>query len=148
MSDGPEGRTRVGAYARCLDGERMLLCRIAESDAAAGYWTLPGGGIDFGEHPGDAVLRELTEETGLVGEVEGLLSVESHHWPGERTADGRPFHAISAVYAVRIVGGELRDEADGSTDRAAWIDRETIATLPLTRLARAVLALEPVGRDH
>ena len=28
-------------------------------------WTLPGGGIDFGEHPADAVVREVHEETGL-----------------------------------------------------------------------------------
>ena len=59
---------RVGAYAIVTDAtSRILLCRIAPGYPAAGLWTLPGGGVDHGEHPDDAVLRELHEETGLSG---------------------------------------------------------------------------------
>ena len=39
-----------------------------------GRWTLPGGGLDFGEDPRDGALRELAEETGYIGELDELLS--------------------------------------------------------------------------
>lgn len=139
MSVASEGSTRIGAYGRCLDGDRVLLCRLSADEPAAGYWTLPGGGLDFGEHPAAAVLRELTEETGLVGEVEALLAVESFAWPAERAPHGRPHHGIFVVYAIRVVGGELRAEVGGSSDRCAWFGSEELGALPLTRIARAVL---------
>lgn len=139
MNETAERSTRIGAYARCLDHDRVLLCRLSANEPAAGYWTLPGGGLDFGEHPADAVLRELTEETGLVGEIEALLTVKSFAWPAERAPHGRPHHGIFVVYAVRVVGGELRDEVDGSSDRCAWFGPHELDALPLTRIARAVL---------
>jgi len=142
-SDTPAGApdrsvTRVAAYALCTDAGRLLLCRIAPGPwTAVGRWTLPGGGIDFGEPPRDAALRELTEETGFVGEVKGLAEAFSWSARWRHPTDGadEAFHAIQIVYRVRIVGGELRDEPDGSTDRAAWFGLEELAALPLVRLA-------------
>ncbi len=130
--------TRVAAYALCVDAGRMLLCRIAPGPwTAVGRWTLPGGGLDFGELPADAALRELAEETGLVGEVEGLADVFSWSGRWRHPEDGadEAFHAVQIVYRVRVTGGELRDEPDGSTDRAAWFDLDQLAALPLVRLA-------------
>ena len=42
-----------------------------------GHWTLPGGGIDFGEDPEDAVVREFIEETGLTVKVRKLAGIDS-----------------------------------------------------------------------
>ena len=44
---------------------RLLLVRIA-GGLDKGFWTLPGGRIEWGEHPDAALLRELEEETGAV----------------------------------------------------------------------------------
>ena len=61
-------RIRVAAYALCRDEHgRILLCHIAPSVGAGDLWTLPGGGLEFGEPPASAVLRELHEETGYRG---------------------------------------------------------------------------------
>ena len=56
---------RLGAYAVVIVGDRILLTRISPAGYPAGTWTLPGGGVDHGESPHDAVVRELYEETGL-----------------------------------------------------------------------------------
>ena len=66
-------RTRLAAYAWCEAEDAVLLCRIAPGYPDPGAWTLPGGGLDFGEDPADGVLRELREETGLGGQIDGLL---------------------------------------------------------------------------
>lgn len=129
--------TRVAAYAICLEDDRLLLCRLSPGELAVGQWTLPGGGIDFGEAPADAVVRELGEETGLSGEITGLADVLS--WSRSVAEPGGfdgAFQAIQIVYRVRITGGALRDEPDGSTDAARWFGRVELDALPLVDLAR------------
>jgi 8-oxo-dGTP diphosphatase len=121
-------RTRIGAYAICTDDAgRILLSRLSAVEVDVGAWTLPGGGIEFGEHPDDAVLRELEEETGLIGEIDGLAGVFSHVYRRSRAANGEDLHFLGILYRVRIVGGELRDEIDGSTDAAAWLTPREVA---------------------
>lgn len=135
--------TRVAAYALCLDGDgRILLSRLTYPEIKAGHWTLPGGGIDFGESPTEAVLRELTEETGLTGKVESLAGVESWVRRGLVTGSvGDEFHAIQVIYHVRVTGGTLTDEVEGSTDAAAWFTRAELAEIQVVELVEAGLKL-------
>ena len=61
--------------AVCVDDEgRVLLARRA-GEPFRGYWDLPGGFLNEGEHPLDAVRRELLEETGLEVAPEAFLGV-------------------------------------------------------------------------
>jgi ADP-ribose pyrophosphatase YjhB (NUDIX family) len=138
----PPGRTRVGSYAICLDDvDRILLCRLSAIEVEVGAWTLPGGGIDFGEHPADAVIRELQEETGLTGAVEDLEGVFSHVYRRSRAADGADLHFLGILYRVRVTGGSLSDEADGTTDMAAWHSRDDLANLRIVEVTRAGIEL-------
>ena len=71
-----EQRRRIAAYGLCRDDEgRVLLVRASERSANAGRWFLPGGGVEHGEHPADAVVREFAEETGLRVAVLGVRDV-------------------------------------------------------------------------
>lgn len=141
-ADGVVRLVRVAAYAVCRDGERLLSCRLAPGQPSPGSWTLPGGGINFGERPEDAVLRELEEETGLLGRVDGIAAVRSRVFPGH-LHDGRPreMHAIALLFRVTIVGGTLRDEPDGSTDRAAWLTRGELAAGRVVTMMRTALEI-------
>ena len=130
----------MAAYALCTNAEsRLLLVRIASGYPAAGRWTLPGGGVTFGEDPADAVVRELAEETGLAGIVDSIAFVDSRTRPGEPDRGFGDWHAIRIVYRVVIVGGELRDEVDESTDAAAWFSLDEVAELPLVDLVDVAL---------
>jgi 8-oxo-dGTP diphosphatase len=144
----PERVVRVGAYALCRDDDgRVLLGRLAPGYPASAMWSLPGGGVEFGEDPGMAVLRELEEETGLAGEALGVLGVWSRRYPPSETQSGNDVHFVGIVYAVRAVGGELRVEVGGSTDAVAWFTDAELATTDVGELARYGLSLrERVAR--
>jgi ADP-ribose pyrophosphatase YjhB (NUDIX family) len=139
---------RVGAYAIVTDGSsRILLCRIAPGYPAAGRWTLPGGGVDHGEHPDAAVLRELREETGL----EGIRGPVARIWSGlieKPMSRPGPLHWIAILYRVSAELGPLRLEQDGSTDQCAWFTPEQIAGIDHVDLvdgAVEVVRAEAVG---
>ena len=118
MSEGP--RTRLAAYALCVEDDALLLVRVAPGYPDSGVWTLPGGGVDFGEDPRDAVLRELAEESGLTGELDRLAFVNSVAGTNEMEHGPDRYHGVRIVYTARITGGELRDEVEESTDKAEW----------------------------
>ena len=125
--------TRVAAYGLITDGDRILLCRLSpKSIDGRGLWTLPGGGLDFGEEPVEAMIREVHEETGLdvkAGDIEGVLS-------SVRASHRGQTHHIRLVYRALVVGGRLRNEVDGSTDLCQWWPQPEVGGLPLTDLVR------------
>jgi 8-oxo-dGTP diphosphatase len=92
----------LGAFAIIFDAQsRVLLCHRRDMDA----WNLPGGGVERGELPTEAVLREVQEETGLESEVERLLGVYGKlNKPNE----------LVFSFLCRVTGGELTltDESD------------------------------------
>jgi 8-oxo-dGTP diphosphatase len=135
--------TRVGAYATCLDGDgRILLARLAPGIPGAGRWTLPGGGLEWGEDPEAGLRREVAEETGLaVGTVGPLLGIHSR---AHRRGPARPsssVHAIGIVYRHTDLDGMLRPEVGGSTDTCAWFTLAEARRLPLVPLATFALDL-------
>jgi len=129
-------RTQVHGYASIVREGRILLCRISEQiPNDAGKWTLPGGGIDFDESIPDGVARELSEETGYEIELGPVAWVESEVFdgPSERV------RVVRIIYEARVIGGQLRPEADGSTDLCDWIELATAPTMPLVPVARLVV---------
>ena len=131
---------RVGAYGFCRDDDgRVLLARGSATSEFPGTWTLPGGGVEQGEHPDDAVLREFAEETGFLVRVTALHRVTSDVvW----LPSGPLEHTDRVIYDVVVTGGTLRDEADGSTDRVAWATAADVASWPLLPWTARLLGRE------
>ncbi len=99
-------------------GKVLLVRRINEP--YQGCWTLPAGFVDAGEDPAEAVLRELLEETGMQGQVLGLLDVHA----GQEHARGAH---ILIVYRVALLAGELAPGDD--VDRAVFFSLEALPPL-------------------
>lgn len=136
--EGSPLRVRVAAYAVVVVDGAMLLAHWNQPPRSG--WTLPGGGIDPGEDPADAAVREVREETGYDAVLDDLLGIDSMVLDG----DHHRFHALRIVYRAHIVGGQLRDETDGSTDEAAWIplaDVDTLDRVELVDTARRMAGL-------
>lgn len=135
-------KLRVAAYAVCVRDDRVLLAR-SPAPGGTHEWVLPGGGMEHGEDPLDTVVRELDEETGYRVEVTGLLGIDSSRRTFGREGLRGPVdhHGIRIVYEVRVVGGELRNEVNGSTDLAAWHDLDAVAGLTRVRLVDVALGL-------
>ena len=138
----PDHDVRVGAYAVLVDDrERILLALWNEGPTPA--WTVPGGGVEEGETPEEAAVREVREETGYGVELVRLLGEDVFTVPAAERLDGapRPLRSVRLVFEARIVGGGLTHEVDGTTDEAAWIPVAEVARLERVDLVDAALRL-------
>lgn len=133
----PERISRVAAYGLVRDGDRVLLTRLGRS-MHKGLWTLPGGGLDYGERPVDAVVRELHEETGLDVRVDELLDADAELYRDTRPDRRYEVHAVRFLFRLTVLGGTLGVvEIDGSTDAVQWWPEDGLPRL--TPLAERVL---------
>lgn len=127
---------RVRAVAVALRDREVLVVLRRRDDRS--YAVLPGGGLEAGETPQQACVRELREETGLVGIAEALLPV------------GLDRDAPALYFRVSVEGGTPRmpdtaPEARRATDEnrydPAWVPVDDLDRIGL-RPERARRAVE------
>jgi 8-oxo-dGTP diphosphatase len=142
---GPDGaiqRVRLAAYAWCEQDGAVLLTRVADKGPGGGLWTLPGGGLDFGEDPLDGATREVLEETGYAVALGALVGVRSAVLEPAETISGHRIQAVGILYRGVITGGDLATEFEGSTDAAAWVplaDLDALPSVDLLSWARTII---------
>ena len=115
---------RLGAYAVIFHDDALLLTRISTIGYPVGWWALPGGGVQHGESPHDAVERELYEETGLRARSRRLVDVHDIHIVDlGRNDQYEDFHGVHLLYAVEVDPTVTPHvvEQDGTTDQVAWV---------------------------
>ncbi|KRE43873.1 NUDIX hydrolase [Knoellia sp. Soil729] len=139
---------RIAAYAVVRSSRGVLMTELSVRTNAAGLWNLPGGGLDPGEEPIDAVIREVHEETEQRVTGVELLTVMTRHWVG-RAPSGRveDFHAVRLFHAASCP--EPTDpvvlDVGGSTSAARWVPETELASLPLASSVPEALAVAGVS---
>jgi len=140
---------RVAAYALVVRGEAVLLTRISARGFHAGSWTLPGGGIDHGEAPRAALVREVREECGVDCTVGEVLEVHDLHVEGTAPS-GRheDFQGIHLVFAADVPPGAEPHvtEVDGTTDQVAWVPLADVRSGAVEVLDLVTAALAAAAR--
>lgn len=102
------------------DGQLLMFerRRLSSHGRRMHYYSVPGGGIDYGEHPAEAVVRELREEMGITVRAERLLvkqttPVSIHYYFLCTIVSGEPvFQADSE---------EAGDTSGDNTYAIAWV---------------------------
>jgi ADP-ribose pyrophosphatase YjhB (NUDIX family) len=131
----PVPALRVAAYAVVAVDGRVLLTQMSQNTPISGQWTLPGGGLDHGEAPIDAVVREVREETGHVLRDVRLADVGSDRFTA-RSPAGRleDFQSVQILYTAgveRVLEPVVLD-VGGSTERSAWVPLEDLPHLAIS----------------
>lgn len=131
--------TRVAAYAVIERRGEILLTHWRRGRMHG--WTLPGGGLEPGEDPRDAAVREVLEETGLEATLGELLGVDSRVLVREEVRPGRDpeLHTIRIIYRAEVAEGPLRHEVGGSSDEARWVPLDKLHELRTLSLVRVGL---------
>lgn len=111
----------VGAVV--TDGQGRLLMIKRGHEPGAGLWSIPGGRIEPGETDAEALVREMSEETGLVVEVGRLIGRVRR--PG---LDGAVIDIRD--YAATVTGGTLRPGDDAADAR--WVEAADLDSLDIT----------------
>jgi 8-oxo-dGTP diphosphatase len=134
----PPLRPQLAVSAAIFRDGKILLVRRARFPAR-GFYTLPGGRVEFGEMLHAALRREVLEETALEIEIAGLAG-----WREVLPGTSGGGHYLIMSFAARWVRGEpvLNDELDD----CRWLPPETLGELRVTdglaeiiRSARGVL---------
>ena len=103
---------------------------------------LPGGGLEVGETPSAAVIREVNEETGQQMRIGRMIDVQSDHWIG-RAPSGvlEDFHALRIIYSATCPEPTTPTVLDvgGTTAVARWVPLRRWRSLPWTAGARSLL---------
>lgn len=92
------------------DGERFLICKRPAHKARALMWEFPGGKVESGESPGEALIRECREELDVTLKVGSIYMQVIHEYPDLRIR--------LSLYEAVIASGELRQKEH---EALAWI---------------------------
>lgn len=114
-------RNPVPAAGVVIERRGSVLMVRRKYDPRAGTWCLPAGFMEYGESPERCAIRELREETGLLGRITGLLGVYAG-------VDDPRVRSVLILYTAERVSGRLTPGDDAI--EADWFAR--------TKLPRAI----------
>lgn len=115
-------RDRAAAFI--IKDKKILMVKVFYDNHY--FWTLPGGGIENGETPEQACIRELKEETGIDGEIVRPLTIQF------RTNGGKEYSFLCKMKDENqvAINGYDPDEPEGiGVQETAWKTYEELSEI-------------------
>ncbi|ABD05838.1 NUDIX hydrolase [Rhodopseudomonas palustris HaA2] len=128
----PPHHPQIAVSASIFRDGKLLLVRRARSPAK-GFYSLPGGRVEYGETLHEALTREVAEETALTIAIDGLAG-----WRDVVPGPANAGHYVILSFAARWIAGEpvLNDELDD----AVWVAPEAVGTFRTTEGLATIVA--------
>lgn len=104
-------------------GNQVLLIQRhnPENPYSHAKWAFPGGGIEFGEHPVDTVIRETLEETGrTINPLSDNMFIENHVFEDVKV------HVVAICYPAKYISGEINFSNEPGIMSAKWFNIKDI----------------------
>ena len=122
---------RLVALGILVSGSRVLMERRPAEGPLPGLWQFPGGKVEFGEHPWDALRREIREELGLRIPHGSLIGLYSHVYDLE----GQRVHYVLVAYRVRVPNAKVAE-----SESLRWVPRRDLSRLAMVPGSKPIAA--------
>ena len=106
---------RITVAAAIIKEDNQIFATQRGYGSLKGWWEFPGGKLEEGESPKEALYREITEELDTQIEIGELIEVVEYDYPD--------FHLTMYCYLCKVISGDLllKEHED-----AKWLTKETI----------------------
>lgn len=122
---------RLVSLALLVSGDHVLVLRRPPDGPLPNQWEFPGGKVEFGEHPWDALRRELREELNLRMKGGRLFGLYSHVYD----LAGQRVHYVLVAYRCAIARSRVRE-----TEARRWATVAQLRRWPVVPGSRAIVA--------
>jgi len=121
--------TKQVVAALMVRGDEILCCQRTEYQALPLKWEFPGGKIEAGEEPPQALQRELEEELGVQAEIGPKVAQLQHHYQNGNVVELQ-------FFVVERFEGELQNRI---FREIRWLNRRELPTLDFLDADRALV---------
>ena len=115
-------KVAVHGFIKREDGKFLVTKRSSVNDFLPNIFDLPGGTVEFGEDPMEALKREISEETGLIVDIDRPIYLYSQVLKEER-------HQIWIIYECEFKGGEIKLNPEEHNEYK-WVNFDEVKSLP------------------
>lgn len=122
---------RLVAVALLISGDRVLVVRRPPDRPFPHQWEFPGGKVEFGEHPWDALRRELREELNLRVTRGRFFGIYSHVYD----LGGQRVHYVLVAYRCRVARSNVRER-----ETRRWVTPAQLRRWPVVPGSRPIVA--------